>query len=113
MPQRSCGEPASRWAGRSRQILEISRSCTGQNAEAEEAIDHSYVYETWIGCGEIGFARSDNGGRSFGGPLTVPGSQGSGNYADRLPKFGWDPAVAVAQDGTLYVSYMIERHGYA
>jgi hypothetical protein len=94
-------------------ILEISRGCTGQNAEAEEAVDHSYVYETWIGCGGIGFARSDNRGRSFGRPLTVPGSQGSGYYADRLPKFGWDPAVAVAPDGTLYVSYMIERHGYA
>lgn len=35
-------------------ILEISRGCTGQNAEAEEAVDHSYVYETWIGCGGIG-----------------------------------------------------------
>jgi len=105
------GRPIARSGADS--ILEVSRGCQGQNAEVEEAVDHAYVYQTWIGCGGIGFARSTNGGLSFGHPLTVPGSAGSGYYPSHLPKFGWDPAIAVAPDGTLYVSYMIERNGYA
>src|ERR1700732_996174 len=61
-------------------ITEISRGCPGQNAEAEQAVDGRYVYVAWIGCNGIGFARSANGGRSFGRPVTVPGSVGHGAH---------------------------------
>jgi hypothetical protein len=95
-------------------ITEISRGCPGQNAEAEQAVDGRYVYVAWIGCNGIGFARSTNGGRSFGRPVIVPGSAGHGFYtsgiASGLPKFGWDPSVAVAPNHTVYVAYMLYRH---
>src|SRR5215470_7077397 len=94
-------------------VLEVSRGCAGQNAEVEQAVDYPYVYEAWIGCGGIGFARSADGGRSFGHPVTVPGSAGTGRYPSGLPKFGWDPAVAIGPGATVYVSYMIEKRGYA
>ena len=55
-------------------VLEVSRGCRGQNAEVEQAVDYPYVYEAWMGCRGIGFARSANGGRSFGRPMLVPGS---------------------------------------
>jgi hypothetical protein len=96
-------------------VLEVSRGCARQNAEVEQAVDYPYVYEAWIGCGGIGFARSTNGGRSFGHPLRVPGSAGHGIWRignAYLSTSGWDPAVAVAPDGTVYVSYMIRRRPY-
>jgi hypothetical protein len=82
-------------------VTEVSASCAGQNAEVEQAADPrlSYVYETWMGCKGIAFARSTNGGRSFSRPIAVPGSVGS-NFNS------WDPAVAVAPDGTVYSSFM-------
>jgi hypothetical protein len=95
--------------------VEVSSGCAGQNAEVEQAVDLPYVYEAWIGCGGIGFARSVNGGRSFGRPVRVRGSKGSGfvRIGNRfLPKSGWDPAIAVASDGTVYLAYMAFRHGY-
>ena len=98
---------------RAEPVLEVSRGCAGQNAEVEQAVDYPYVYEAWIGCRGIGFARSTNGGRSFGHPLRVPGSAVPGTLRVGnffIPKKGWDPAVAVAPDGTLYVSYMVIRH---
>jgi len=61
----------------------------------------------------IGFARSADGGRGFRHPLRVPGSTARGCSCHPLPRDGWDPAIAVAPDGTVYVSYMINRHGYA
>lgn len=97
------------------QVAEISR-CTGRNAEVVQAADGGYVYELWIGCGGIGFARSADGGRTFGSPLTMPESAGQGFYqttsVSGLPRFGWDPAIAVAPTGTVYASYMVYRHGY-
>lgn len=97
-------------------ITEISQGCPGQNAEAEQAVDGRYVYVTWIGCDGIGFARSANGGRSFGRPAIVPGSLGHGRYGSGiglgLPKYGWDPSVAVAPDHTVYVAYMLYRHSH-
>ncbi len=75
----------------------ISSRCPGGSEEAEAAsAAPAYVYATWIGCGGIGVARSADGGRHFGRPVTVPGSAAH----------SWDPAVAVAPDGTLYVAYM-------
>jgi hypothetical protein len=78
-------------------MIDISSRCGPGNAEVEEATAApGYVYADWIGCGGIGFARSTDGGLHFGKPVTVPGSSGD----------SWDPAIAVAPDGTLYVSYM-------
>ena len=50
-------------------------SCTGGNAEVLQAVDPKlgYVYETWMGCKGIGFARSTDGGRSFDAPISVAG----------------------------------------
>src|SRR6266699_7290168 len=83
-------------------VTEVSASCSGQNAEVEQAADPNagYVYATWMGCNGIAFARSAGGGRSFGTPISVPGSVGSNVNA-------WDPAVAIAPDGTVYATFMI------
>src|SRR5207302_6802819 len=42
-------------------IADISASCSGQNAEVEQAADAKlgYVYETWMGCRGIAFAPLD------------------------------------------------------
>jgi hypothetical protein len=78
----------------------VSSACAGQNAEVEQAVaPPDYVYEAWIGCGGEGFARSTDGGAHFSAPITLPKSSGSD-----------DPAVAVAPDGTVYVSYL-RYHG--
>jgi hypothetical protein len=82
-------------------ITEISRGCGGQNAEVEQATWHQYVYEAWIGCNGIGFARSRDGGRSWGKPVTMAGSANA-----------WDPAVAVSPEGVLYVSFMNANKTY-
>jgi BNR repeat-like domain len=81
-------------------VVRVSH-CPGQNAEVEQAVDGRYVYEAWIGCNRhIGFARSVNGGRTFGRTRSL-----GGRY------HGWDPAVAVAPDGTVYVAYMVSGPG--
>jgi len=78
-------------------MADISAGCAGNNSEVEEATAApGYVYAEWIGCGGIGFARSSDAGRHFSAPATVPGSAGH----------SWDPALAVAADGTVYVAYM-------
>ena len=83
-------------------ITDVSGSCSGQNAEVEQAVDPAvhYVYETWMGCKGIGFARSIDGGLSFQAPISLPGSVGSNVNS-------WDPAVAVAPDGTVYAAFML------
>ncbi len=84
--------------------LNISASCSGQNAEVLQAVDRTlgYVYEEWMGCRGIVFARSTDGGRTFATPISVPGSVGSNVNV-------WDPAVAVAPDGTVYAAFMIAK----
>jgi hypothetical protein len=78
-------------------MTDISARCGGNSAEVEEAFGPpGYVYADWIGCGGIGFARSADSGRHFGPAITVPGSRG----------FSWDPAIAVAADGTVYAAFM-------
>src|SRR3989475_7679144 len=82
----------------------VSAACAGQNAEVESAADSSlgYVYEDWMGCSGIGFARSTDGGRSFGAQISLPGASGSNVNA-------WDPAVAVGPDGTVYAAFMVAK----
>jgi hypothetical protein len=86
--------------------------CRGRNAEPVQAVDGRYVYEVWIGCNHaIGFARSVDGGKTFGPSRPVRGS------AHRSGLRTWDPAVAVAPDGTVYVAYiassLVHRSGGA
>src|SRR5215471_10181271 len=77
----------------------------GQNCEVMQAVDGRYVYEAWIvrHLG-IGFARSVNGGRTFGPSKLVPGSGTANGF------HGWDPAVAVGPNGTLYVAFMLSAN---
>ena len=78
-------------------VTDISAGCAGNSSEVEEAFaPPGFVYADWIGCGGIGFARSADSGRHFGAPMTVPGSRG----------VSWDPAIAVAADGTVYAAFM-------
>jgi hypothetical protein len=84
-------------------VIDVSSACAGQNAEVEQAVaPPHYVYEAWIGCGGEGFARSADGGAHFSKPITLPDS----SHSD-------DPAVAVAPDGTVYVSYLRYVHNHA
>jgi hypothetical protein len=78
--------------------------CNGQNAEVEQAVDTTLgnVYEAWMGCRGIAFARSTDGGRTFETPISLPDTTGS-NYNS------WDPAVAVAPDGTVYAVFMLTK----
>jgi len=82
----------------------VSESCSGENAEVEQAVDPSgsgYAYEAWNGCQGIGFARSTNGAAGFSSAVTLPGSAGSPG----------DPDVAVASNGDVYVSFMMSANG--
>ncbi|HEY2261377.1 MAG TPA: sialidase family protein [Streptosporangiaceae bacterium] len=84
-------------------VTDVSGARAGQNAEAEQAVaPPRYAYEAWIGCGGEGFARPVDGGRHFSAPVTLPDSGGSD-----------DPAVAVAPDGTVYVSCPRYRGSHA
>jgi hypothetical protein len=86
-----------------RPVTDVSSACAGRNAEVEQAVaPPHYVYEAWIGCGGEGFARSVDGGAHFSAPITLPDSSDSD-----------DPAVAVAPDGTVYVSYLRYYNNYA
>jgi len=77
-------------------VSNVSGACAGQNAEVEQAVAKPhFVYEAWIGCRGEGFARSIDGGLHFQKPITLPDSNGSD-----------DPAISVAPDGTVYVSYL-------
>lgn len=83
--------------------VRLSRcSSVGGNVEPMQAAQGRYVYEAWIGCGgfRIGFARSTDRGRTFDRAKAVAAPSLPGGAAE------WDPAVAVAPDGTVYVSYM-------
>jgi hypothetical protein len=91
--------PAARAAA---PIVEVSGNCGGQNAEVEEATAApDLIYQVWIGCGGIGFARSTDGGASYSAAVEMPGSGG-----------GWDPAIAVGPTGNVYVSYMLSSGGF-
>ena len=85
----------------------LSGTNAGKNAEVEQAVDPKgrYVYEAWIAFSGkrntvpgIAFARSDDGGKHFATPISVYDSQAGA---------AWDPAITVAPNGTVYVSYMV------
>jgi hypothetical protein len=83
-------------------LTDISRACPGQNAEVESAADPALgiVYAEWMGCsGAIALARSTDGGRTWSAPIVLPGSQGQHGGS-------WDPALAVAPNGTVYAAFM-------
>jgi hypothetical protein len=82
-------------------VTDVSHACKGQNAEVEQATWQRDVYEAWIGCNGIGFARSADGGHTWSKPVTMSGSAGA-----------WDPAVAVSPEGVLYVSFMNANSTY-
>jgi hypothetical protein len=86
-------------------ITDVS-ACGGKNAEVEQAVDAKlgFVYEEWMGCKGIAVARSADGGRTWGAPVNLPGTVGSNLNT-------WDPAIAVAPDGTVYASFMLSRGG--
>jgi hypothetical protein len=86
-------------------ITDVS-TCAGQNAEVEQAVDAKmgYVYAEWMGCRGIAVARSTDGGRTWDAPVSLPGTVGSNNNT-------WDPAVAVAPDGTVYAAFMLSHGG--
>jgi BNR repeat-like domain len=92
----ACGADAAPRGG----AVTVSR-CPGSNAEVVQAVDGRYVYEAWIGCSGIGFARSVDGGKTFGPSIVVPQSH------RRLGLHAWDPAIAVGRGGTVYVASML------
>lgn len=84
-----------------KRTVRVSRCPGPPNAEVVQEVDGRYVYEVWIGCRRsIGFARSVDGGKSFGPSRVVRGSRRPGLHS-------WDPAIAVAPNGTVYVAYMV------
>lgn len=86
-------------------ISMVSRACdTHSNAEVEQAVDHLYVYETWMGCNGVGFARSSDGGLHFGAAISLPDTGG--------PVNSWDPALAISPKGVVYVSFMRSWNDY-
>lgn len=86
-------------------ITDVS-TCSGQNAEVEQAVDAKlgYIYEEWMGCKGIAVARSTDGGHTWDAPVNLPGTVGSNVNT-------WDPAIAVAPNGTVYASFMLSRGG--
>ena len=74
------------------------------NAEVIQARDPvtGFIYDAWIATDGIEFSRSIDGGLTFSTPFVVPGS------IENATQLSWDPAVAVSQNGTVYVSFMHE-----
>lgn len=80
-------------------IADVSARCPG-TGDISEATDRALgsVYVGFEGCRReegIGFVRSLDGGASYSASVAMPDSNGA-----------WDPSLAVAPNGTLYVSFM-------
>jgi len=67
--------------------MRVSVGPKAQNAEVVQAVDGQYIYEEWdrLCNSGIGFARSVDGGKTFGPSTIVRGSRGA---------HVWDPALA-------------------
>jgi hypothetical protein len=88
-------------------VATVSQACSSsQNAETQQAIDPAlgYVYDIWMGCGGIAFARSRDGGRTFDRPISMPGTPSSASGT-------WDPAIATGPDGDVYAVYIVSKGG--
>jgi hypothetical protein len=96
LPLTACADASARHAN----VVQVSHCPEPPDAEVVQAVDGSHAYEAWIGCGGIGFARSSDGGKTFGASKMVPGSR-------PVHEYSWDPALAVGPDGALYVAYMV------
>ena len=86
--------------------VQIDAGCNNSSAsDVAQAVDpaEGILYEAWEGCGGIGFARSVDGGYSFGAPVVVPGSNGTAEVRD--------PSIAVAPNGTVYVGFIRSNGG--
>lgn len=102
--------------------------------QVAQAVDPTtgYVYEAFIGCTGIGFARSIDGGYSFQPAYYLPDSNShlitnpdgtkNGSHGQAGPEGGtsparpityldnssaWDPGIAIAPNGTIYVVYSL------
>jgi hypothetical protein len=64
----AAGSPATYQVG---PITDVS-TCSGQNAEVEQAVDakRGYVYQEWMGCRGIAVARSTDGECTWGAPVS-------------------------------------------
>ncbi len=83
------------------------------NAEVIEAVDpvtHA-LYAAWIAEDGIGFARSTDGGASFGPARIVPGSATFFNFSSGSYQQSWDPSLATSPGGALYVGFMYSLNG--
>lgn len=85
-------------------VMVSTSSASYYNAEVIQARDpaNGYLYEAWIATDGIEFSRSTDNGTTFSTPYAVPGS------IDNSTQFSWDPAIAVSDNGTVYVSFMHE-----
>ena len=83
-------------------VVQPSASCKGTNVEPGEATDPTSgrQYIAWEGCGGVAFA-SRAPGKGFSPPLVLPHSKAAGVVA-------WDPAIAVAPNGTVYVTFEVQ-----
>lgn len=80
-----------------------SGSCAGLHGHIKVGPD-GYAYVPVKDCGRVGFIRSsDNGGswQSFALPSTIPNTS---------PGDGFDPSIAIANDNTVYYSWMGNDH---
>ena len=95
--RRGLAGPAAGAAIRPLPATRISLDCRGQNTGPENAANSTghRVYVVWQGCHGIGFARSADGGIRFHRAVMLPRSSGA-----------FDPAVAVAPNGTVYAVFM-------
>jgi hypothetical protein len=85
-------------------VTAISTPCASAkdkigNAEVELASDpaRGFVYAEWIGCHQIGFARSADG-KTWSKEVALP-------LSARLSS--WDPAIVVGPSGAVYAAFMV------
>jgi hypothetical protein len=88
-----------------RPVTDLTAGCGGGADEIEQATDPAlgYVYEEFMGCGSIYFARSTDGGATFSRPLSLPASAS-------FERNAWDPAVAVSPTGIVYAVFMTAKN---
>ncbi|MDA4130931.1 MAG: glycoside hydrolase [Thaumarchaeota archaeon] len=92
---------------RESKVSTVSQACNSKsNAEVEQVVDPvlHYVYELWMGCTGIGFARSTDGGFHFEPAISLKETGGTAN--------SWDPALTVSSSGIVYTAFMRFWNGF-